>query len=133
MSVCKTCFTKLVSTDIAVVGTNMQITVTGPTTLEPSSKFCLVLTQPLPEAGENLPVTILVSTVETPVAIPLLKTICRITNSRGGCAQCTFGDQEFGIDLPERGRTRIPLYLNNNSADFFDLRGVEHLRRCREV
>lgn len=131
MSTCCNCPTRLISTAIAVVGTNLQITVTGPTILEPSTKYCLVLTTPLPEAGENLPVTILLSG-ET-IAIPLLKTICRITNSHGGCAQCTFGDQEFGIDLPERGRTRIPLYLNNNMADFFDLRGVEHLRRCREV
>jgi len=128
MSNCKTCFTKLVSTAIAVVGTNLQITVTGPTALEPSTKYCLILASPIPDAGEALPVTILLSG-ET-VAIPLLKTICRITNSCGECGQCTFGDQDFGIDLPERGRTRIPLYLNNNMADFFDLRGVEHLRRC---
>lgn len=131
MSICCNCPTKLISTAIAVVGTDLQITVTGPTALEPSTKYCLVLTTPLPEAGENLPVTILLS--GGTMAIPLLKTICRITNSRGECAQCTFGDQEFGIDLPERGRTRIPLYLNNNMADFFDLRGVERLRRCRGV
>lgn len=128
MSECRTCFTRLVSTAIAVVGTNLQITVSGVAALEPSTKYCLVLTTPLPEAGENLPVTILLSGETT--AIPLLKTICRITTSCGKTAQCTFGDQEFGIDLPERGRVRIPIYLNNNMADFFDLRGVEHLRRC---
>lgn len=131
MSTCKNCFTKLVSTTIAVVGTNLQITVVGPTALDPSTKYCLVLTSPLPEAGESLPVTILLSGGTT--AIPLHKTICRITSSCGKTAQCTFGDVEYGIDLPERGRTRIPLYLNNNMADFYDLRGVEHLRRCREV
>jgi len=128
MSICCNCPTKIVSTAIAVVGTNLQITIPADPALTPSTKYCLVLAQPIPDAGEALPVTILPT---GGTAIPLLKTICCITNSRGGCAQCTFGDQEFGIDLPERGRTRIPLYLNNNMSDFFDLRGVEHLRRCR--
>jgi len=131
MSTCRTCFTRLVSTAIAVVGTDLQITVPATTVLTPDTKYCLVLTTPLPEAGENLPVTILVSGTTTP--IPVRKSICEITTSRGSHGTCTFGDQLFGIDLPERGRTRVPLFLTNDEAFFVDLRGVEHLRRCREV
>lgn len=129
MSACSCCKNKLVSTAIAVVGTNLQITIPADTVLTPDTKYCLLLAQPLSEAGENLPATILVSGGTT--AIPLLKTIGKIKGC--GCCQCTFGDQEFGIDLPERGRTRIPIFLNDNMSDFFDLRPLEHLCRCREV
>lgn len=131
MSNCKTCFTRLVSTAIAVVGANLQITVPTTTVLTPDTKYCLILTTPLPEAGEVLPVTILVSGAID--AIPVRKSICEITTSRGCHGTCTFADQLFGIDLPERGRTRVPLFLTNDEAFFVDLRGVEHLRRCREV
>lgn len=131
MSNCRTCFTRLVSTAIAVVGTNLQITVPATTVLTPDTKYCLILTTPLPEAGEALPVTILVSGGTT--AIPVRKSICQITTSCGCHGTFTFADQLFGIDIPERGRTRIPLFLTDDEAFFVDLRGVEHLRRCREV
>lgn len=129
MSNCSCCKNRLISTAIAVVDSTLQITVPATTVLVPDTKYCLLLAQPLPEAGENLPVTILISGAT--VAIPVLKTIGKIKGC--GCSQCTFGDQEFGIDLPERGRTRIPIFLNDNMSDFFDLRCVEKLCFCREV
>lgn len=125
---CRTCFTRLVSTAIAVVGTDLQITVPATTVLTPDTKYCLILATPLPEAGENLPVTILVS--GGTAAIPVRKSICEITTSCGCHGTCTFGDQLFGIDLPERGRTRIPLFLTNDEAFFVDIRGLERFRRC---
>lgn len=129
MNCCKGCTTKLIGSVVAVVGTNLQITVTSPiiTGFSASTKYCLVLTVPIPEAGEALPVTILFTGATT--AIPIYKTIGQIVSFMT-CNECTFGDQLFGIDLPERGRVRIPLYLNNNESGFYDLRGVEHLRKC---
>lgn len=128
MSACSCCKNKVVSTAISVVGTNLQITVPATTVFTIDTKYCLVLAQPLPEAGENLPVVILVSGATTP--FPVFKTIGKIKGC--GCIQCTFGDIEYGIDLPERGRTRIPLFFSD-ASQFYDLRGLEHLRRCREV
>lgn len=132
MSRCSCCKNKLISTAIAVVGTDLQITIPATTVLTPDTKYCLLLAQPLPEAGENLPVTILVSGATTP-SVPLLKTIGKIKGCGCECSQCTFGDQEFGIDLPECGRTRIPIFLNNDMSDFFDIRPIERLCHCREV
>lgn len=133
MSTCCNCPTKLISTAIAVVGATLQITVSPTVIVTPDTKYCLVLTSPIPEAGENLPVSILAVTSVAATTIPLRKSICEITTSRGCHGTCTFADQVFGFDLPERGRTRIPLFLTNDEALFIDLRGVERLRRCREV
>lgn len=126
---CTNCFTRIVSTAVAVVGTNLQITIPATPVLTPDTKFCLVLTTPIPDAGETLPVTILVTGATA--AIPVRKSVCEIRTSRGCHGSCTFGDQLFGIDLPERGRVRIPLFLTNDQAFFVDLRGAEHLRRCK--
>lgn len=127
MSVCKTCFTKLVSTTIAVVGTNLVITLPATTVLTIDTKYCLIVAQPIPETGEALPVVLEVSGTTT--EIPLYHTISEIRNSRGCHGQCTFGNIVYGIDLCERGRNRLPLFFSDASI-FYDLRNVEHLRRC---
>lgn len=130
MGKCNCCKNKIVSTSIAVNtgGTALVITIPATTVLTIDTKYCLVIAQPLPEAGENLPVHIEVS--GTTVEIPLYKTVGKIKGC--GCIQCTFGDIEYGIDLPERGRVRIPLFFSDASI-FYDLRGIEHLCLCKEV
>lgn len=130
MSICKNCLTKVVSTSVAVVGANLVITLPATTTLTIDTKYCLVVAQPIPEAGEALPVVLEVSGTTT--EIPLYHTISEIRNSRGGHGQCTFGNIVYGIDLCERGRNRIPLFFSDASI-FYDLRDVENMRRCREV
>lgn len=128
MSTCGTCFTKLVSESIAVVDTSLVITVPADTTLTIDTKYCLIIAQPIPDAGEALPVVIEISGTTT--EIPIYHTISEIRNSRGCHGFCTFGNIVYGIDLCERGRKRLPLFYSD-AAIFYDLRGVEHLRRCR--
>lgn len=130
MSVCKSCFTKLVSVSVAVVGTNLVITLPATTVLTINTKYCLIVAQPIPEAGEAFPVVLEISGTTT--EIPLYHTLSEIRNSLGCHGQCTFGNIVYGIDLCERGRNRLPLFLSDANI-FYDLRNVEHLRRCREV
>lgn len=130
MSNCRTCPQRVVTTSVAVVGTSLVLTVPATTVFTIDSKVCLIIAQPLPEAGEALPVVIEVSGTTT--EIPLYHTISEIQNSRGCHGFCTFGNIVYGIDLCEVGRNRLPLFFSDASI-FYDLRGVERLCRCREV
>lgn len=130
MSNCKTCEQRVVTTSVAVVGTNLVLTVPATTIFTIDSRVCLIIAQPIPEAGEALPVVIEVSgtTTETPV----YHALSEIRTSRGCHAFCTVGNIEYGIDLCEVGRNRIPLFFSDASL-FYDLRGLYKFRKTGRV
>ena len=108
---CGNCERKITSVSFEVVGDKVRLT-TQPATLAMETKYCLIVAQPCPEAGKNLPVEIVV----------------------GDCAPIPlqmFGPAniEFGQDLPGC-RCRVPLFYNN-AGQFIDLRGHECWHYCR--
>ena len=122
---CRCCETKLSSTSVVVngSGTAVNVNVIVDTVLKKETKYCLILCQPCPVAGYNLPVNIVVSsaTDEPTITVPLKK----LYNSY----DCGFCNIEFAEELP-KCRNRLPLYFTNGN-DFIDIRGHEHMRRCR--
>ena len=129
MSICSECKKRLVSTSITATATNVEINVAPEDPIQFDQKLCLVLAQPVPDAGEVLPVVIVIAGT-TPVTAPLYKSIGKIKGCK--CPALTLGDIVYGIDLPERGRVRIPVFYSD-AGNFYDLRGAERLCYCEEV
>lgn len=112
---------RLTSTSVLVnaAGTAVEISVVFDGLLQEQTKYSLVLAQPVPVAGYNLPVYIVVNfTNGQPSVTEPLK---RLYDPHG-CGAC---DLEFGEDLP-RYHNQIQLY-HTNGGDFIDLRRHE---RC---
>lgn len=87
--------------------------------LDEQTHYTLILAQPCPSDGFNLPVDIRVRYCDS-------KKIETIRMIRGVEPWCAVGDLEYGQDLP-KCRNRIPLYFTNG-REFVDLR-----RRCCDL
>ena len=116
---CAHCGKRMASTSVTEDGTNVIIAAALEGPLQAECKYCLILAQPVPLAGYNLPVILQVTASDGTFTEPLkrLYTDCGVCNV------------EFGEDLP-KCRNRIPLY-HTNGQDFIDLRGAENRCYCR--
>jgi len=108
---CNCCLNKLVSTDITVCDDKLIISIEH-THLKPLTKYCLVVIQPIPISGVNLPV--IISNGEDLINVD----------------KFGFGNLLYGKGIEYR--KRIPLYYTDGGK-FTDIRRYEHLCYCREV